>query len=29
MVEVFARTDDDSGVAESAEPGERLFLRRT
>jgi hypothetical protein len=28
MVEVVARPDDDSGVAERAEPGERLFLRR-
>jgi hypothetical protein len=28
MVEVIARTDDDSGVAKRAEPGERLFLRR-
>jgi hypothetical protein len=28
MVEVVARTDNDSGVAKRAEPGERLFLRR-
>jgi hypothetical protein len=28
MVKVVARPDDDSGVAECAESGERLFLRR-